>query len=138
MFLRSSALRVETPREFSSFLYYFQRPHYTVKYTTKTEFFAIASHKSNRWLQKETRWKKYVAQKACQKQQQPSRDYITPFSINVWQNVAAYFTTHARCLKITGKVSFNITSEASYVYILSRQKLIKNAKNCPFWRVFEN
>ena len=37
----------------------------------------------------------------------------------------------ARCLKITEKVSFNIASEASYVYIL-----IKNAK--PFWRVFEN
>ena len=27
------------------------------------------------------------------------------------------------------KVSFNIASEASYVYILNRQKLIKNAKN---------
>ena len=27
------------------------------------------------------------------------------------------------------KVSFNIASEASHVYILSRQKLIKNAKN---------
>ena len=44
----------------------------------------------------------------------------------------------ARCLKITAKVSFNIASEASYVYILSGQKLIKNAKHCPFWRVFEN
>ena len=43
-----------------------------------------------------------------------------------------------RCLKITEKVSFNIASEASYVYILSGQKLIKNAKNGPFWRVFEN
>ena len=42
------------------------------------------------------------------------------------------------CLKITEKVSFNITSEASYVYILSGQKFIKNAKNGPFWRVFEN
>ena len=38
----------------------------------------------------------------------------------------------------TEKVSFNIASEASYVYILSGQKLIKNAKNGPFWRVFEN
>ena len=38
----------------------------------------------------------------------------------------------ARCLKITEKVSFNIASEASYVYILSGQKLIKNAKNGPF------
>ena len=45
---------------------------------------------------------------------------------------------NARCLKITEKVSFNIASEASYVYILSGQKLIKNAKNGQFWRVFEN
>ena len=32
----------------------------------------------------------------------------------------------------------NITSEESYVYILSGQKLIEKAKNGPFWRVFEN
>ena len=44
---------------------------------------------------------------------------------------------YAQCLKITEKVSFNIASEASYVYILSGQKLIKNAKNGPIWRVFE-
>ena len=44
----------------------------------------------------------------------------------------------ARCLKITEKVSFNIVSKASYVYILSGQKLIKKVKNGPFWRVFEN
>ena len=44
----------------------------------------------------------------------------------------------SRCLKITEKVSFKIASEASYVYILNGQKLIKNAKNCPFWRVFDN
>ena len=36
------------------------------------------------------------------------------------------------------KVSFFIVSEASYVYILSGQKFIKNAKNGQFWRVFEN
>ena len=47
-------------------------------------------------------------------------------------------TTREQCLKITEKVSFNIASEASYVYILSGQKLIKNAKNRPFGRVFEN
>ena len=46
--------------------------------------------------------------------------------------------TYTRCLKVTEKVSFNIASEASYVYILSGQKLFKNAKNGPFWRVFEN
>ena len=38
----------------------------------------------------------------------------------------------------TEKVSFNIASEASYVYILSEQKLIKNATNGQIWQVFEN
>ena len=33
------------------------------------------------------------------------------------------------------KVSFNIASEASYVYILSGQKLIKKTKNPQFWQV---
>ena len=37
------------------------------------------------------------------------------------------------------KVSFNIASEASYVYILSWQKIIKNAKNGPIlescWKI---
>ena len=48
---------------------------------------------------------------------------------------AAYLELEAvaQCLKITEKVSFNIASEASYVYILSGQKLIENAKNGPFW-----
>ena len=36
------------------------------------------------------------------------------------------------------KVSFNIASEASYFYILSGQKLNKDAKNGPFWQVFKN
>ena len=35
-----------------------------------------------------------------------------------------------RRLKIIEKVSFNIASEASYVYILSGQKCIINAKKC--------
>ena len=38
----------------------------------------------------------------------------------------------SQCLKITEKVSFNIASEASYVYIFCGQKLIKNAKNGHF------
>ena len=48
------------------------------------------------------------------------------------------FSLGSHCLKIAEKVSFNIVSEANYVYILSGRKLIKNAKNGPFWRVFEN
>ena len=35
-------------------------------------------------------------------------------------------------LKVTEKVAFNIASEASYVYILNRQKFIKNVKNGQF------
>ena len=42
----------------------------------------------------------------------------------------------SQCLKITEKVGFNITSEASYVYILSGQKLIKNAKNWSILAIF--
>ena len=42
----------------------------------------------------------------------------------------------ARCLKIKEKV--NIASKASYLYILSGQKFIKDAQSGPFWRVFEN
>ena len=41
-----------------------------------------------------------------------------PFKLNV------YLRHWPRCLKITEKVSFNIASEASYVYILSGQKII--------------
>ena len=53
-------------------------------------------------------------------------------------NIMTHECPNTRCLKITEKVSFNIASEASYIYILSGQKLIKNAKNGSFWRVFEN
>ena len=35
-------------------------------------------------------------------------------------------------MKITEKVSFNIASEASYVYLLNGQKFIKNAQNGHF------
>ena len=42
-----------------------------------------------------------------------------------------------RCWKITEKVSFNIASEASYVYDWSSQKFIKNAKNSRFGEFFE-
>ena len=38
-----------------------------------------------------------------------------------------------RCLKITEK---GLTQHC--VHILSGKKLIKNAQNCSFWRVFEN
>ena len=45
--------------------------------------------------------------------------------------VQSKFYAHTQCLKITENVSFNIASEASYVYILSGQKFIENAKNGP-------
>ena len=49
---------------------------------------------------------------------------------NLAGNSYCYFSENyvaARCLKITEKVWFNITSEASYVDIFSGQKLAKNA-----------
>ena len=49
-----------------------------------------------------------------------------------------FYAMNPQCLKITEKVSFNIASEASYVYILSGQNLILNAKKSQFWRFFEN
>ena len=73
----------------------------------------------------------------------------------MWKNwnIPAVYTTYRKvyckavfnfenvstqCLKIIEKVSFNNASEASYIYILSGQKLIKNAKKCPilvsFWK----
>ena len=39
------------------------------------------------------------------------------------------YSKYTQWLKFTEKVSFEIASEASYVYILSGQKFIKNAKN---------
>ena len=36
------------------------------------------------------------------------------------------------------KVSFNIASQASYIYILRGQKFMKRAQNGQLWRVFEN
>ena len=32
--------------------------------------------------------------------------------------------------------SYNIASEASYFYILRRQKFVKNAKNSQFWKPY--
>ena len=58
-----------------------------------------------------------------------------PSSKSLVQTKSWYNT---RCLKIKEKVSFNIASEASQVYILSGQKFIKKAKNGPFWRAFGN
>ena len=44
----------------------------------------------------------------------------------------------SQCLKITYKVSFNIASEASYINILSGQKLIKKTKSGRICRILEN
>ena len=49
-----------------------------------------------------------------------------------WSFLHICTSKEARCLKIIAKVSFNIASEASYVYILSRQKLIKMPKMVNF------
>ena len=52
--------------------------------------------------------------------------------------ILLYYISTAQCLEINQKVSLNIASEASYVYILSRQKLIKNAKMVQFGNLQSN
>ena len=46
--------------------------------------------------------------------------------------ILAHIRSSTRCLKITEKVTFNIASETSYVYILSGQELMKTAKTDNF------
>ena len=65
----------------------------------------------------------------CQKIQRTRQE--NPRKSQVKKSYFTEFENHKK------KVTFNIASEASYVYIFSGQKLIKNAKNGPFWRVFE-
>ena len=43
--------------------------------------------------------------------------------VNINIGSKSYFATMTRCLKITEKVSFNIASEASYVYIFEWTKV---------------
>jgi len=68
-------------------------------------------------------------------------EWLLPFQQEVNSspcNLQTLFPHTARCLKITEKVSFNIASEASYVYILSGEKFIKRCQNWSIWRVFKN
>ena len=46
--------------------------------------------------------------------------------------------SHSVCKSVKKSHFIHIVSEASYVYILSGQKFIKDTKNGPFWLVFEN
>ena len=64
-------------------------------------------------------------------------DSSSVFDIALRRDISLLIPRIPLCLKITEKVPFNIASEASYVYILSGQRLIKNAKNGPFWRVLK-
>ena len=58
-----------------------------------------------------------------------NRNYIL---LKLSLDTLKYFK-ESQCLKIMGKVSYNIASVESYVHILSGQKFIKSAKNGQFW-----
>ena len=58
----------------------------------------------------------------------PKEFFECKFSL-LFQNIRM---SRSQCLKVVQKVAFNIASETSYVYILSGQKLIKNAKMVNF------
>ena len=51
---------------------------------------------------------------------------IEPYIVSPLKTIVGHIFTFTQCLKIIEKVAFNIASEASYVYILSGQKSIKN------------
>ena len=64
--------------------------------------------------------------------------WLSPgFDIN-WSIIEEQLHPVHSVWKSQKKSHSTFASEASYVYILRGQKLIKNAKNGPFWRVFEN
>ena len=63
-------------------------------------------------------------------------DILGPFR-RVFEKTCGQKVLPDRSILIGQKV-VNITSEASYIYNLSGQKLIKNTENGHFWRVFEN
>ena len=84
------------------------------------------------WSESKIRWKDELTQELL------LAAYLEFCSSSNFLCVPQFHQPQSWCLKITEKVSFNIASEASYVYILSGQKSIKNAKNGPFWRIFEN
>ena len=52
--------------------------------------------------------------------------------------MSSEIVSHNTVFEITEKVSFNIASIASYVYILSGQKFNKSANSDQFWPVSEN
>ena len=77
----------------------------------------------------------------------PSFDYLQKIILQLFQSsllcendALSLFSIYCVKLKkkIVIKVSFNFATEASYVYILFGQKLIKKDKNSPFWRMFKN
>ena len=63
------------------------------------------------------------------------KDLLFSFHICQGKNISFAYAMVFENLK---KVSFNIASEASYVYILSGQNFIKNAIKGQFWHFFEN
>ena len=69
-----------------------------------------------------------------------NRRHFLILLFNAGSPLLEYISQQAQCLKNTEKVSFTIASEASYVHILSGQKLIKNAKKwfilASFWKTW--
>ena len=67
-----------------------------------------------------------------------SQQYLRSFSAFQKIRIIVQSKNHAPhgVWKLQKKVSFNIASERELR--ANEQKLIKNAKNGPFWRVFEN
>ena len=74
----------------------------------------------------------------------PRRETFHSANICIFPKISSLLTRHfcyysrfPICLKISEKVSFNVASEASYVYILGGQKFIKKCQKWSIWRVLK-
>ena len=74
-------------------------------------------------LKKRRKGRKVLKRRPSSSENKAKSTFIRPFNRDSRCKLITVY------LKITEKVAFNIASEASYVYILGGQKLIKNAKN---------
>ena len=72
-----------------------------------------------------------------QKQSKISLFFLSRQHTHSASTKVSFLLHYSVTFQITEKVSYNIASEASYIYILSGQQLIKNAKNgyilASFW-----
>ena len=105
---------------------------YLIKFYSQKICWKIQFHQGSN-----IRWSEKFQNVCCR-----SLRYILQISLIIkhffYQTPSSYVMLLHGVWKSQKKVSFTIASDASYIYILSGLKFIKNVKNSQFWRVFEH